>query len=265
MTNENYHEATVTEAGTVVVSEVGPDELMGSVAFQEAAPFIQRQLASWAEDIRQPKSRKAGMFSRDKYVTPGDVHGQMALAYDSAEDDVISGVLETSESVAFQKISFESENKDQEDIWNQVAADLDLDSFVRTSFRELNLVSVVYPVRWWGQKKYTVRGKGEGGRAKRKTFNLTVPVGLGFMDPTRIVPVNGDLFGGTQLAWMATDDEMDMINDDGGDLEDQLTERLFLRRYTTTQSEEKKLEKEKVDVDRLILLNPEFVYRHTLT
>ncbi len=258
----NYHEA-VEQDGVIVVSEVPPDEVLESSAFMQIAPQIQRALASWAEDIRQPTRRDKGLFSRNKYVTPGDVFGQMALAYDAADDDVISGILETSESVAFQKITFESEDKDQEDVWNQIARDLNMDGFVRTAFRELNLVSQIYPVRWWGQKRYTVGGKGEGGRSRRKEFNLSVPVGLGFLDPTRVVPVNGDLFGGTQLAWVATDDELDQASDP--DLEDRLVRQLFAGRYETSKSEQAKLEKEKIDVDRLLLLNPEFVFRHTMT
>ena len=258
----NYHEAIV-EDGVVVVSEVASDELMASEAFQMVGGKIQRALAQWAEDIRQPDRRAKGLFSRNKYVTPGDVHGQMALAYDAADDDVVGGVLETSESIAFQKITFESEDKDQEDVWNQIGTDLNLDDFVRTAFRELALVSQIYPVRWWGQKRYTVRGKGDGGRERRKSYNLSVPVGLGFLDPTRIVPVSGDIFGNTQLAWVATDDEMDVARDP--DTEDRLMASLFVGMYKPSESEMNKLDKEKIDPDRLVLLNPEFVFRHTLT
>jgi hypothetical protein len=264
-TTEHHHEAVVTDSGAIVVSEVEPELVMGSEAFQQVAGPIQRALAAWAEDIRQPPSRNKGLFARNKYVTPGEVFGQMALAYDTADDDVVSGVLETSESVAFQKVTFESEDKDQENVWNQIGRDLNLDSFVRTAFRELNLVSQIYPVRWWGQKRYTVSGKGDKGRSRRKEFNLTVPVGLGFLDPTRVVPVNGDIFGGSQLAWIATDDELEMVNSGGGDREDQLISRLFVGQYNTSRSEEQKLEKEDIDVDRLVALNPDFVYRHTLT
>jgi len=257
----NYHEA-VLEDGVVVVSEVAADELMASEAFRMVGGQIQRALANWAEDIRQPTRREKGLFSRNKYVTPGHVHGQMALAYDAADDDIVSGVLETSESIAFQKVTFESEDKDQENVWNQIAADLNLDGFMRSAFRELALVSQIYPVRWWGQKKYTVSGKGES-RARRKTYNLSVPVGLGFLDPTRVVPVSGDIFGGTQLAWVATDEEFDAAKEP--DLEDRLMSSLFVGQYKPGKSEIAKLDKEKVDPDRLVLLNPEFVFRHTLT
>lgn len=260
---DNYHEATVTESGAVVVSEVPPDEVLSSVAFQQLGAQVQRALASWAEDV-VPRSRTSqGLFKRNKYVTPGDVFGQMALAYDAIDDDIISTVLDTSESIAFQKVTFESEDKDQENIWNQIGRDLDLDSFVRAAFRELAIVSQVYPVRWWGQKSYTVEGKGEGGRSRRKEYNLSVPVGLGFLDPTRVVPVNGDIFGGSELAWIASDEELGLVN--SADNEDRLTRALFLRRYQPSKSEEKKLQKEDIETDRLVLLNPEFVFRHTLT
>ena len=261
MTEANYHEATIAN-GAVVVSEVAPDEVLGSQAFQEVGPSIQRALAAWAEDIRQEPRRDRGLFQRNKYVTPGDVFGQIALAYDAADDDVVSGVLETSESVAFQKVTFESEDKDQENVWNQIGRDLNLDGFVRTAFRELNLVSQIYPVRWWGQKKYKVSGKGDGGRERRKEFNLTVPVSLGFLDPTRVVPVGGDIFGKTKLAWLASDEELTAIDKDP---EDRLVRALFTGRYNPSKSEQAKLQKENIDVDRLALLNSDFVYRHTLT
>lgn len=264
MTNENYHEATVTNEGAIVVSEVPPDEVVGSDAFHQLGAGIQRALASWAEDVRSTQRRNRGLFQRDKYVTPGAVLEQMALAYDSADDDIVAGVLESSESISFQKVSAESEDKDQEDVWNQIFRDLNLDSWLRSAHRELMLVSQFYGVRWWGQKRYKIRGEGEGGRSRRKEYNLSVPVAMGFLDPLRVVPVNLDLFGNSDLAWIASDDELNMIDSDP-DKQDRLVRRLFLGRYTPTRSEEQKLQKENIPVDRLALLNPEFVFRHTLT
>lgn len=262
--DENYHEATVTNEGAIVVSEVAPDEVIGSEAFTNVAPQIQRALASWAEDVRSGPRRNRGLFQRDKYVTPGSVLKQMALAYDAADDDIVAGVLESSESISFQKVSAESEDKDQEDIWNQIFRDLDLDGWLRTAHRELMLVSQFYGVRWWGQKRYRVRGEGEGGRQRRKEYNLSVPVAMGFLDPLRVVPVNLDLFGNSQLAWIASDEELGMIDNDP-DMQDRLVRRLFTGRYQPSRSEEQKLQKEDIPVDRLALLNPEFVFQHSLT
>ena len=262
----NYHEADVDEStGAVVVSEVEPDEVIGSEAFQLLDPHFQRALASWAEESHPTKRRNRGIFQRNKYVTPGRVLEQMALAYDAADDDIVSGVLDTSESIAFQKVQFESADEDQEDVWNQIGADLDLDSFVRTAHRELNLVSQIYPIRWWGRKNYRVRGEGEAGRPKRKEYELTVPVSLGFLDPLRTIPVGQDLFGNTQLAWIAEDSEIERFNTPDPDLEDRLLKLLFVGKYEPSRSEAKKLEKENIPLDRLMLLNSAYVWRHSLT
>ncbi len=263
MSDVNEHEARIID-GTMVVSQIEPEEVITSQAYQLLDPRFQRAIAQWAEDPQSNERQSRGLFQRNKYVTPGDVLGQMALAYDTADDDIVSGILDTSESIAFQKVRFESKDEDQEDVWNQIGADLDIDGFVRSAFRELSLVSQIYGIRWWGRKTYQVRGEGEGGRSRRKKFDLTVPIGLGFMDPLRVIPVAGDLFGGTQLAWHATDEEMARFQNEP-DLEDSMIGSLFLGKYEPSKSEEMKLKKEDIKPDRLMLLNPAFVFRHTLT
>lgn len=262
--NENFHEATVTPEGGIVVSEVAPEEVLASEAYQGLGTQIQRALASWAEDVRQPSRQRRGLFKRDKYVTPTTVLEQMALAYDAGDDDIVSGVIEASESISFQKASFESEDKDQEDVWNQIARDLNLDNWLRVAHREMMLVSQFYGVRWWGQKRYRVRGSGEGGRQRRKEYNLSVPVGLGFLDPLRVVPVDLDIFGNARYAWIASDEELSFMDSDP-DMQDRLVRRLFVGKYEPSRSEEQKLQKENIPTDRLVLLNPEFVFSHSLT
>jgi hypothetical protein len=259
----NYHEARVENGNVVVVSEVPPEEVIGSEAFGMLDPKFQRALATWAEDTHPQTRSRQGLFQRNKYVTPSSILKQMALAYDAADDDIVSGVLDTSESISLQKVQFESKEEDEQDVWNQVGADLDLDGFFRTALRELHLTSQVYPVWWWGRKVYRVRGEGEKGRPKRKEYTLTVPTQVGFLDPLRVVPVSGDLFGGTQLAWIADEHEMEAFEDP--DVEDQLLRRLFLGPYDAPRSEAAKLKKEDIPLDRLMLLNSAYVSRHTLT
>jgi hypothetical protein len=182
----------------------------------------------------------------------------MAVSYDALDDDVVGNVADLSEAMAFQKVTFETEDdKDQEQIWHQIGRDLNLDGFVRSMWRELFTTSQVYMVRWWGKKTYRVEGKRDK-RAARKEYDITVPIALGFLDPTRVVPVNLDPFGNASLAWI--------LADDGEDVEgDELLSALFLGRYTPSQSEAQKLEKEDIEVDKLMLLNPQYVWQHTLT
>ena len=262
MSDENNHEAFVDRSGAIVVSEVEPDLIRQSLDDGIGAnldPRVTRALASWAEDSQGNIRSKRGIFQRDKYVTPGNIYKQMALASDALDDDVVGNVADLSEAMAFQKVTFETDDKDQENVWHQIGDDLDLDSFVRTIWRELFVNSQCYPVKWWGKKTYKVDEKREQRKA-RKEFDLVVPVALGLLDPTRVVPVNPDPFGNTSLAWILNDED-ELL----GAQDDPFMSNLFIGKYTPSQSEAQKLEKEDIEVDKLALLNPEYVWRHSLT
>ena len=261
----NYHEA-VLEDGIVVVSEIDPDDVeLSSDVLSRLPNKVARALSSWAEDTLPRTRNSRGLFNRDRYVTPGRIYEQMALASDALDDDVVGNFADTSEALAFQKVSFEvAEDKDQENIWKQIGHDLDLDGFVRQMWRELIVNSQCYPIRWWGHKEYKVKGKGDGGRERRKLFDIVVPVALGFLDPTRVVPIRVTPFGTADLAWIATDEEMDVYTGDG-DINDQFIEALFLGKYEATEKEKADFTKEDIPVDNLMLLNPMYVWRHTMT
>src|SRR4051794_17889896 len=64
-----------------------------------------------------PMAQRAGnLFERDRYVTPANIYEQMKLAYRAIEDDdVVSGVLESTEALAFGKVSFYADDEDEED------------------------------------------------------------------------------------------------------------------------------------------------------
>lgn len=270
MSETNFHESYYdTASGVVVTSEVAPDEVEQSLPAISnlLPPQVQRALASWAEESQPRGRRNDTIFARDRYVTPGKIFEQMGVAYDALDDDLVGNVADTSEAIAFQKVEFESEDPDQEDVWSQIGRDLDLDGWMRQAWRELFTVSQFYGVRYWGQKQYKVRGKGEKGkRAKRKTFDLTVPIALGFLDPTRVVPVALDPVGNSSLAWIATDSDRALYEKvREGQQTDAMVSNLFVGTYTPSEKEKKDLQKEGVPVDNLMLLNPVYVFRHTLT
>jgi len=85
-----------------------------------------------------------------------------------------------------------------------------------------------------------------------------VPTDLGFLDPMKVVPVSPNPFGGNQLAYVLDSD--DEVEDD-----DPFVQALFLGKYTPSQSEAQKLEKEGIEVDKLALLNPQYVWQHSAT
>ena len=269
--------STDMENGVVVVSEVENAEIVDGVV--KDADFwseyegsewqepVRRALASWAEDTSsQGRGRKRSIFDRDRYVTPGKIFEQMAMAEDAMDDDVVDGIYDVTESMAFKKMTIEVDDPDQADVWGQIARDLNLDGYLRMCWRELFKVSQYYGVVWFGQKNYKVRGDGPK-RKRRKEFDVRVPTGLGILDPTRVVPVGLDMFGRYSLAWIADEGEMDTFKKVKEDrvFEDRLVEQLFLGRYTPPQSEIEKLKTEDIPVDRLILLNPENTWMGHLT
>lgn len=247
--------------GTAIVSEVPLDEI-GSEMRAALPHQVQRALASWAEGQGGEGSRRnSTIFERNRYLTPSRVFEQMAMAYDAVDDDIVANVADTSEAIAFQKIMFECEDNEQEQLWNKIGKKLDLDTFVRQAWRELFLVSQFYAVGWWATETVKLSGKADK-RKRRKEFTLYMPTELGFLDPCRVVPVKNSLFGRAGLAWAGTDSDMDLL-DTAQD--DDLVRRLFQAKYTPTEKEKADLEAEGVNPDRLILLNPDMVWRHTLT
>lgn len=268
MSDVNAHEAYFDKAtGVVVTSEVSPEELRESLPnFQTLLdPRVERALASWAEETGGKKRRDDSVFARDRYVTPTKIFEQMGVAYDALDDDLVGNVADTSEAIAFQKVEFESDDQDQEDVWGQIGRDLNLDQWMRQAWRELFTVSQFYGVRWWGQKEYSVRGTGAK-RKRRKTYDLTVPLALGFLDPTRVVPVKPDPFGNSQLAWIGTEDESNFFIEVKEGLQtDRMVSSLFVGKHTPDKNEARQLQAENIGTDNLWLLNPLYTFRHTVT
>lgn len=273
MTEASAHEATIRD-GVVVSSEVDPDlvgesleeGILNEYAGEAWMKPVHRALASWAEDTRSRKGREPSLFARNKFVTPSKIFEQMAMAEDAMDDDVVGGVYDTSEAMAFKKMTMQCADLDQRDVWNQVAKDLNVDAFLRMVWRELFKVSQYYGIMWWGQKTYKVRGIAEQ-RKRRKEFDLSVPVGLGVLDPTRVVPVGVTMFGERRLAWIADEGEMDLFDKVVKDrvLDDKVVEQILLGPYEPPKSEADKLSGEGVPIDRLLLLNPENVWSGGLT
>jgi hypothetical protein len=262
------------EVGTMVEnsSDVPTLEVLGALQ-QQAGPEI-AALARWGQMTQgygASVSRAGNLFERDRYVTPDKVVDQMRIAYHAAEaDDVVAGVLETTESLAFSKMSFYCDDLEEEDVWNQIAADLDLDSRLREMWRELFTVSQFYCAIWWGQKSYKVRGKSEKGVKRKKEFkNLRVPVGLSVLDPLKVVPVGLPMFNREKLAWIADRTEARTIDKTLEDpLSDPIMARLLLGPYVADKDEIARLNEAGFQVGtgtKLYLLNPDNVFRHTAT
>lgn len=238
----------------------------------ESDPLMAAAIASlqrWGQNA-QAVGRSGGIFQRDRYVTPEKIFDQFKVALDAAEsDDVVSGVLESTEALAFNKMSVESVNEEEEDIWNQIMDDIDLEARIREMWRELFTVSQFYAVVWWGRKDYKVRGKSDKGVARKKSFNkMRVPRAISLLDPLKVVPVGSFLFGQEKLAYIANRSEAENFDEvlAGANTTDLAVRNLIKARYVPDEAEKKYL-KEITDanVDNLYLLNPDNVWRHTLT
>ncbi len=226
-------------------------------------------LVRWSSDTRISPSRRGGMFERDRYVMPDSVREQMRVAYHASEtDDVVSGVIESTEALAFAKMSIDAEDEDQTDVWNQIAEELDLDRRLREMWREDFTVSQFICASWWGIRSYKVRGKSDSGVTRKRVFeNMTVPIGLTMLDPLKVVPVGSLLFNQEQLAYQADSGyEYDMfqavIN---GDRDDETIRQLMVGPYVPDMAERRMLGEDGIATERLFLLNPANVWRHTDT
>ncbi len=217
-----------------------------------------------------PEARYGGLWERDRFVTPPIIYDQMRVAHDAVEnDDVVSGVLESTEAIAFSKVDFSSEDEDEEDVWGQIAEDIDLDSRMREMWREEFTVSQFYVAVWWGRRSYRVRGRSDKGVQRKRTFdNLKVPTGITLLDPLKVVPVGNLMFNQERLCYIADRTEVDMLDAAvlGDPQADEMSRQLIVEKYNPTDMERRNLANLGVAYpDWLYVLNPQNVWRYTAT
>lgn len=246
--------AGVTLPGNVTysyVNETGESEQYVERAMSEGMTTdgrpirdeIASALETWHKGINSPSIAAGSLFFRNRYTMTENVYDQMLQCADAVEyDEVLGSVCDATEGLAFSKASFEMVDQDQEDVWNQVAQDIDLDSRLREMWRELFKVSQVYVAIDWQQKTYKVRTKqvpmanleddpvqvipgaedlnpsglpnpGPKKRARRKTFSVEVPGALSIIDPTKVLPVGQLMFGRERFAYIASKAENDAFQE----------------------------------------------------
>lgn len=229
-------------------------------------------LSDWALNTQPTLTtkRKGTLTERDRYLAPGGIFNQFEVALDAKEhDDVVGAIARSTESLAFSKMRMEVEDEDQEDIWNQIARDLDLDSRLREMWGEMFVYSQVVVASYWGNKNYKVRGTGKSGVKRKKPFSVRVPLGLTMMDPFKVVPVGTFLFGKEKLLYMADREESEsIVKVLAGEEDDPFIKEIMVRAYKPDKREDRQLSDigvEKRSMDTLFLLNPLRVFRHTET
>lgn len=255
------------EIGATVLNEtsVSTDDVMNELA--KLGPEW-RMVANWQQ---KTQSRAGGIFQRDRYLTPDSIFDQFRTAKIASEtDDVVSGVVEATEALAFNRMTVDVEDADEEDIWNQIVDDLDLDNHMRSIWRELFIVSQCYVGTLWGRRSFKVRGKTRRGIKRKKNFeNLVVPIGLTILDPLKVIPVGNFMFGAEKLAYIADKSESEDFDHvlAGENTADLPVQQLISERYIPSESEKKYLKEltGERSLENLYVLNPDKVYRHTAT
>ena len=279
--------------GAVLLDSLGPGiEILNRTDFTNEEVFAKidpntqvfESLKAWAGDLSGPMGemsagfpgnrRVGGIMDRDRYVTPINFFEQMRLAYHaSINDDVVSTVLENTEALAFSRVKMYADDEEDEDVYNQIAEDIDLDSRLREMWRELFCVSQFYAAVWWDDKEYKVRGVTDTGKKSKKKVKIRVPHGVTLLDPLKIVPVGNFLFGQEGLAYVADRGEDQMFLDTlnarsagGSQLPDPFIDRIIVGPYEPNFRDQVVLDQLGIGRQRgLFLLNPNTVFRHTLT
>jgi len=296
------HESTPGDAHVTYINEAGVaedvmDELRNNKDIANAVEAWSRQLAAEIQPTSVPTL--GGFVAGRRSMTKG-VFAQMAMcAWAVENDDILSTTADVVESLSFQKTRFELYDPEEQDAWNQWAAQVDLDSFLRKASRELFKVSQVYIGMWWSKEAYTVRqdkiqdtldelhqdeverraklasievpekqkkGPGRGNYKRSKTFNLNVPSALTIFDPTKIVPVGNLMFGRQRFAYIAGEGEDKAFSAVfRGEVVDNQVLKLVERKYTPTEAEKQEFTDLGIDATRLWLMPKDSVFRHTLT
>lgn len=255
-----------------LVNESGvPDgEILAAIAEQAPDLIAQQDLAT----LSQWQRRTGGIGDRDRYVTPDKLFDQFKVAADAvAQDDVVAGVAETSEALAFDKMTIFCENEDEQDIWAQISDDLDLETKMRELWREMFAYSQAYVAKFPGRKTYKVSGKSNGGTKRKKAYNLVVPAALTIIDPLKVIPVGNFMFNKEILTYVANLSEIVNINNflAGFNSTDQdpIVEALFVDKYVLQGNELRLVKQEtgvrSLDLQNLYVFNPDNVFRITAT
>lgn len=250
-------------------SGVDDTEIASDSSFQR----LTRELALWSSNVRAATQR-GNMFDRMAYSPPNNVFDEIRTARIALEqDDVVSGVADITEAFAFQGMKWEAGDDDEADVFNQWAARVNLDGFLRRMWREEYAASQCVVAMIWDYQDFTVRTRktkkksdATNSRKRRKQFRLWAPTDLRILDSTKIVPVGFSPVGDEKLAWCATEAEVKRYTDvESGNVTDAGMLLFFSGKYTPSRAEEEELVRLGVDAKNLLLLNPEMVWRHTVT
>lgn len=246
---------------------------------QDRMQQVAVQLQDWVNETREKANTGAGgnILQRESYKDVHDAFGQMRVAKEiAAEDDTVASTLEILEGLMWQGVKWESEDLDTADLFNQMAAEHDLDGLVRKIGRDVSTISQVVLGMWWTKGTFKLRGETEKGNARKATREVWYPRRITVLDSTKVLPVGSLAFGMERLAWVPNPQEVELYRQhlaSGG--VDEVMDRFYTGWYRPTPAELIQLGNGGTtglasslgvkDVRQLILLAEDAVSRHTLT
>lgn len=284
----------VRDVGTQVSVAVEWDDdpyiraLQGDPELTGRVNTMARQLGRWVNQQRAATNTSTA-FDKGAFITPNNPLDQMRMGRRAVrDDDVVSTAADLTQAMALQGVKWESADRDETDVFNQIAIEMDLDTLLRKMWREDFGTSQVTLAFWWDEGTFRVRGKtgveyeqdeltgsakvdpetGEKvvkkkATRRKKEITCTYPRFVSILDSARVVPVGMMAFGQERLAWQASVQELDTYNQVlAGNVQDDLMSRYYENIYKVSdQDEQMELSNMRVDPNRLVLLNPECVKR----
>ncbi|MDQ3432335.1 MAG: hypothetical protein M3467_08970 [Actinomycetota bacterium] len=261
---EEHSDFAVGATGVPFINHSGLSDTV--IAEGASMREVASTLSRWVENARSAAGRTS-MFDRGAFTPPENPYDEMRAARTAMRyDDIVSGVAEITEAFAFQGVKWEGDDPDDADVFNQLSRDLNLDAVIRRMWREEYQFSQFVAASVWGWRDYVVRGKTKNGNKRKKTYRVWVPVTIRILDSLKVVPVGHGPMGSSMLAWSATEAEITHYRRAfGGEVLDPLMTEFFLGTYEPSALERAELTEMGVDVRKLLLMNPDLVFRHTLT
>lgn len=242
---------------------------LGDIARDPQVRQLASQIGEWVEKARRGPG-PAGMMNRTNYLAPTTPYDLMRAARAAVrEDDVISGLADATEAIAFDGgLKWEASDPDDADIFNQMSADLNLDAKIREMWREIFTVDQFVAAKIWDYKTYSVRGTTTKGNKRKTKYRVWVPTRLVLLRPEQVVPIGYGPLREDELAWHASANEIGnydrIVNSTDSDL-DPLMRAFFAGQYKPGLDEESELLNWGVTTDRLLKMRSDWVFRHTST
>jgi hypothetical protein len=249
--------------GVINTTNIPSHEIDNSQQMREVAT----ELARWMEQGQSQVGSRGSLFDRGVFTPPNNPYDEMRSARHAVRyDSIISGVAEVTEAFAFQGVKWEGENSDESDVFNQLSRDMNLDAVIRRMWREEFMYGQFVCAKLWGWAEYSVRGKTKNGNKRKKTYRIWAPVQMRILDGLKVVPAGIGPLGGETLCWSATPGEIGHYQESyKGDVIDPLMTTFFQGTYNPSEDEARELVGLGVDPTRLLAMNPDWVFRHTLT